>query len=135
MTDEEWKKVEDALRCPPFGFVRLKADGYNIAITYVREKNPMKYCLAVYVEDKIRIEWVTEDCEIRRKFYRRSVRKCLSKKALKEIGITEKRYEKVMGAKNEFVSYAPYWGSFARLKAHLIKNNSSIELIKANGSL
>lgn len=77
---------------------------------------------------------MTEDCEIRRKFYRSSVRKCMNKNDLKKIGITEKRYEKVMGVKNEFISYSPYWGSFARLKAHLIKNNSRIELIKASGS-
>lgn len=130
MTDEEWKKVEEALRCPPFGFVKLKADGYELTITFARDKSPMKYCLAVYVNGQMKFEWITEDCDIRRKFYHRSVRKQVSKKGLKEIGITEKQYEKVTGCKNECEFYMPYWGSFARLKAHLIKNNDSIELVR-----
>lgn len=133
MTAEEWKTVENALRCPPFGFVKLKVDGYDISIMFVREKNPMKYCLAIYVNDQMKVEWMTEECEISRKFFFKSVRKIVSKKGLKEIGMTEKRYEKITGRKNEYVSYMPYWGSFARLKSHLIKNNSSIELVKAIG--
>lgn len=63
MTPEEWKKVEDALSSP-YGRVEFKIDGYDITIMCVVEK-PLHYCLAVYVDGKIKGEWISQDCEIR----------------------------------------------------------------------
>ena len=86
MTPEEWKKVEDALSSPygrvefktdvdltdenagqkkvENGRVEFKIDGYDITIMCVVEK-PLHYCLAVYVDGKIKVEWISQDCEIR----------------------------------------------------------------------
>ena len=59
MTPEEWKKVEDALSSP-YGIVEFKIDGYDITIMCVVEK-PLHYCLAVYVDGKIKVEWISQD--------------------------------------------------------------------------
>lgn len=130
MTDEEWRKVEEALKHPPFGCVKMEADGYKLTITFAREQ-AMKYCLAVYVDNAIKVEWAKGECEISRKFYRKSTRRTISKAELKKIGMTEKQYEKIMGRKNEYDVYLPYWGSFARLKSHLQKNNNNLTLVTA----
>ena len=81
MTPEDWKNVEDALSSP-YGSVNLKIDGYDITIMCVVEK-PLHYCLAVYVDGKIKGEWISQDCEIRRKFYQKHTLDSKQKKRLK----------------------------------------------------
>lgn len=81
MTPEEWKKVEDALSSP-YGRVEFKIDGYDITIMCVVEK-PLHYCLAVYVDGKIKGEWISQDCEIRRKFYQKHTKSLLDSKQKK----------------------------------------------------
>ena len=51
--------VEDALSSP-CGIVEFKIDGYDITIMCVVEK-PLHYCLAVYVDGKIKVEWISQD--------------------------------------------------------------------------
>jgi hypothetical protein len=51
--------VEDALSSP-YGIVEFKIDGYGITIMCVVEK-PLHYCLAVYVDGKIKVEWISQD--------------------------------------------------------------------------
>ena len=66
----------------PYGSVNLKIDGYDITIMCVVEK-PLHYCLAVYVDGKIKGEWISQDCEIRRKFYQKHTLDSKQKKRLK----------------------------------------------------
>lgn len=56
MTKEDWEKVEKELSSI-FGRAKLMIDGYEITICYVQE-TVTKYCLAVYVDGKIRGEWL-----------------------------------------------------------------------------
>ena len=83
MTPEDWKNVEDALSSP-YGSVNLKIDGYDITIMCVVEK-PLHYCLAVYVDGKIKGEWISQDCEIRRKFYQKHTSSLLDSKQKKRL--------------------------------------------------
>ncbi len=48
MTVEEWKKVETELSSP-FGYVKLKIDGYNVTIQTQPDK-PLHYALVVYID-------------------------------------------------------------------------------------
>ena len=135
MTVEQWKKAENMLSTV-LGFVKMKVDGYDITIQYAKEK-PTKYVLAVYVNGEIRGEWLAEDCEIRRKFCYCGERQILSSKQKKKIfaGLTKReqtRFEKENRDRLYYKYYTPYFNSFRTLKAHLIKNNKSIELIEKN---
>lgn len=135
MTAEQWKKAENMLSTV-LGVVKMKVDGYDITIQYAREK-PTKYLLAVYVNGYIKGEWVTQDCEIRRKFYYCGEKQFFSAKEKKKIfaGFTKReqaRFEKENHDRLYYKYYTPYFGSFRTLKAHLIKNNKSIELVEEN---
>ncbi len=77
MTAEEWEKVESALNSP-FGRVKLKIDEYNIDIGIVLDK-PLKYCYAVYIDGIFKGNWLSEDCEIRRRFCQRRTKSLLTK--------------------------------------------------------
>ena len=135
MTAEQWKKAENMLSTV-LGVVKMKVDGYNITICYAREK-PTKYLLAVYVNGEIRGEWLTTDCEIRRKFYYCGEKQFFSAKEKKKIfaDFTKReqaRFEKENHDRLYYKYYTPYFGSFRTLKAHFIKNNKSIELVEEN---
>lgn len=82
MTDEEWKSIEAKLAMPP-AVIRLKVDGYNVTITHARV-NSLRFCLAIFVDDTFKMEWVLNDCEIRRKFCSKHTKSLLSKKRTKK---------------------------------------------------
>lgn len=67
MTDEQWKQVESRLS-RPFGSVKMQIDGYKITVV-VEPLKGMKLVLMVYVDGYFRGKWLTEDCDIRRRFY------------------------------------------------------------------
>ena len=132
MTNEEWQKVKEKL-VPPFGHVKLTVDGYRVSVGYVRT-GETKYSLAVYIDGIFKGEWLSEDCEIRRRFCHCSQKQLFTgnekKKLIGKIG--KREYEKLMkrDPRMYYTVYEPYFGSFRTLKAHLIKNNKSIELDK-----
>lgn len=127
MTNEEWKEVEDLLNgqwCP----VNLLIDGYKVS--YVLTRVGMTLKIMTYVDGEWRGAW-HDECEESKRF---ACPKKIGlgrkyKAALKKIG---KRYlkERNIDLDKTKTMYSPFWTSFKRLKAHLIKNNKSIELIK-----
>jgi hypothetical protein len=127
MTKEEWAEVERKLQSP-FGSVDLMCDGYKLTLQVQRDK--MRLVIMIYVNGHFKGIWF-DDCEERRRFFRPSTRKLhpassfkgFTKKELKTDWV-KKTMEKTM------TSYSPLWLSFRPLKAHLIKNNTSIELVK-----
>ena len=78
MTDEQWKQVESRLS-RPFGSVKMQIDGYKITVV-VEPLKGMKLVLMVYVDGYFRGKWLTEDCDIRRRFYYCSKRSLLTTK-------------------------------------------------------
>ena len=128
MTDEQWKEVEKKL-VPPFGRAELEIDGYKVVIV-AGLVDKMKYGFVVYVNGFIRAEWSMNDCEIRRRFYYESKKSLLKSSEKAKIKKMRKSVrEEIMKSAQDSV-FLPYWGSFSRLKAHLKKNNKSIELVK-----
>lgn len=128
MTDEQWKDVEKKL-VPPFGRVELEIDGYKVAIV-AGLVDKMKYGFVVYVNGFIRAEWSMNDCEIRRRFYYESKKSLLKGSEKAKIEKMRKSVREEILQRTKYSVYLPYWGSFSRLKAHLIKNNQSIELVE-----
>lgn len=125
MTKEQWKSAEERLGTP-YATVTLKIDGYRIDIQTVILK--MKLALAVYVDGKMSLEWVANDCEIRRKFYFGEKRTLLSRKQREELKKETKAIQKAVKERMAYKLYTPYWNSFRSLKRHLIQNCISIEL-------
>lgn len=133
MNDEQWKKAEEIVSCP-YGILRLKIDGYNITVIMAHEKG-LKYCLAVYVNGKIKGEWIVNDCEERRRFYHQVTKNTLTAKKKAEMikTVGKRRFEKWVKENPELYSYKyyePYFGSFRMLKSHFVKNNESIEMVE-----
>lgn len=131
MTATDWEKVENELSYP-FGRVKLRIDSHDVVIR-VEQEGPrsLKYVLAVYVDGHIKGEWITNDCEIRRKFYRKRTKSLLTKDFRKSpvFKRMKKNEQEEWIKKYTYEYYSPYFTSFKTLKAHFIKNNDSIELI------
>ena len=127
MTAEEWKTCEQRLFSNYRG-VRLKVDEYNLTIAVVPTKK-LKLEIMVYIDGEFRGEWIINDCEIRRRFYNKHKKCFYSQAEMKKIMRLRKalREEELKNA--YYYWYEPYWQSFRSLKSHLIKNNSSIELV------
>ena len=66
MTADEWKKAEQMLR-PPYGHAKFLIDGYNV-IVEMRLTSSTKFSFVVFVDGVFKGEWLTEDCDIRRRF-------------------------------------------------------------------
>ena len=128
MTDEQWKEVEKKL-VPPFGRVELEIDGYKVTIT-AQLVEKMKFSVVVYVNGFIRAEWSMNDCEIRRRFYYESKKSLLKGSEKAKIKKMRKSVREEIMKSAQYSVFLPYWGSFSRLKSHLIKNNQSIELVE-----
>lgn len=130
MTDEQWKELECKL-VPPFGRAKLTVDGYTVDII-VTPKSKMKYHLAVFVNDFIRAEWSMNDCDIRQRFYSESKKSLLKSSEKAKVKKMKKSIREEILKSTEYSVFYPYRNSFSRLKAHLVKNNQSIELVECH---
>ncbi len=127
MTNEEWKIVEHELSSL-FGSVKMKIDGYDVCVQVARV-SAMKFCLAIYIDGKFKGKWVTEDCEIRRRFCQQHKNSLLTREDRNRLKRERKVVREAVEKKATYYWYEPYWGSFRSMKNHLVKNNKSIELI------
>lgn len=131
MTEEQWKQAERQLSSL-YGKVKMKIDGYEITVV-VEPMKGMKLVLMVYVNGYFRGKWLTEDCDIRRRFYYCSKRSLLNAKAKKRLQREKKAIREEIQKEMEYTTFSPYFGSFRTLKSHFIKNNQSIELCEGAG--
>jgi hypothetical protein len=124
MTKVEWEQIEKSLQSP-WGQVELICDGYKLTLQVHRDK--MRLVIMTYINGHFKGIWMSEDCEERRRFLRPKVSKVYKDSFFK--GFTKKEQKYLKAKYDESITtYLPYWGSFRPLKAHLIKNNTSIEL-------
>ena len=91
MTKEEWESVEHKLLYPGEG-VHLKVDGYDVTLRVLIDK--MKMVIAVYVDGRIKAEWLVKDCDIRRRFYQRSKHSLLTAAEKKKLAKERKSVQK-----------------------------------------
>ncbi len=129
MTDIEWIDVHSQL-CDSYGvgIVKLLVDGYNI--TLITEKSSdLKFVIGVYINGKMHFEWMSNDCEERRRFYCQRKKLLISSKKLANLKISEKKRAEIR-EKNTYYYYQPYWTSFNAMRKHFEKNNSEIKLVK-----
>lgn len=124
---EDWKVVEERLKSLHWS-VELMCDGYNITIRLER-LNQFKNVILVYVNDEIKMKWLGEDCEERRRFFRPVKKSIFSQKQKASLKKMSKR-SGLIDPDASYTYYAAYWTSFRALKSHLTKNNSTIELVR-----
>ena len=130
ISKDDWKQIEKELS-GAYGTVELLIDGYEI-ILQVRWVGPRKFAIMTYVNGKFLAKWLSDDCEERRRFLCENKRYLWKPKTREAMRKLFKRYPKyyTSGDPAEFFRYyTPFWGSFSRLKAHLLKNNKSIEWV------
>lgn len=130
MTNEDWKHIENKLSYIG-SQIHLEIDGYSITLR-VEPYKKLKNCITVYVDGKIKNDWVFQDCEIRRRFYQKHT-KCLVKIDRKKLEGASKDVRKMVEEfqkEHTYEYFEPYWMTFNKMKCHFIKNNVSIELIK-----
>ncbi|WP_338414747.1 hypothetical protein [uncultured Sphaerotilus sp.] len=132
ITPADWKRIEEAL-AGRFGSEKLMCDGYKLTISREQEKN--KLVLVVYVNGVWKGEWLTNDCEERRRFFCRSERRLFSKARVEKnmAGMGKRQKEKFiaeMGLDKTMAFYMPVWSSFTALRRHLVKNNKEILVLQ-----
>lgn len=124
MTEKDWEVVRARIDVTPPA--HLIIDGYDIKISLQRVK--MKLYYLIIVNDTIKEEWMDEECEIRRKFYQCHKKHLFSTAEKKK---ADRALRKYMEENDKvYEHFGPWWGSFSRMKSHLIKNNQSIELVR-----
>lgn len=128
MIKEDWEFVEKELS-GIFGRVDLIVDNYNVTIA-CRLERTRHYALMVYIDGKFDLKWAQEDCDIRRRFCSRHTKCYLDQKQRNRLKRERKAFREEVKKRMTFEYFLPYWNSFRRMKAHFIKNNTSIELVK-----
>jgi len=128
-TKEQWGKIEKALT-RLYSSVIMQIDGFKVNMG-LRQLSTYKNGVVVLLNNELKGEWFTDESPERTKFYRPVVHNMWTRKtqiaAVKRYG---KREAKKQGYLDQRTGYSFFWGSFPRLKAHLIKNNENIELVK-----
>lgn len=130
MTKQDWAYVEEQLK-KQFVIVNLICDGYRLSLQLSRI-GKMSLAIFIYVNGELNGRWILDDCEERRRFFYPRVRYAMSEKDrkswVKDFG---KRWLKAhnIDVDKTYTDYLPWWRSFHSLKTHLIKNNTSIELV------
>lgn len=106
MKQYEWEEVEKAVRSGEN--VTLCIDGYEVTLKLVK-CNGFSTAVLPFINGEYKSEWLTHNCEERRRFYSTRVEECDG------IG---------------FVDCRATWTSFELMKKHFENNNGSIELLK-----
>ena len=124
-TRDEWKQIEE-VTTQLYSRVRLSIDGYDVVLQLGQiSKNRLAIC--IWVNGAFKSEWCEPGHEVARRFYRIQKRKLFSPKVIASFEkACGKKAARAHGFHDTFESVCGYWPSFARLKAHLIKNNDSI---------
>jgi hypothetical protein len=132
MTKAEWDEIKQTLSFP-WGSVTLLVDGFTLTLQ-VKRVSDLRFEIFPYVNGEFKGIWARDKTEEAVRFLRLKTvhlyspaqkakfTKGLSKKAIKE-------WLPDLDKKSTYYSWG--WSSFASLKAHLIRNNKSIELVRS----
>lgn len=131
MTDGQWKLVANRL-ASLFMPVKLMVDGYELTLE-VRQEKALKFVIVPFVNGWFKGEWLLNQTEEAKRFYRPVKRPVLSPSKKKKLthGLSKASVKKYFPDLDRTLEYySGYWPSFAPLKRHLIANNMSIELLE-----
>ncbi|WP_051617136.1 hypothetical protein [Desulfonatronovibrio hydrogenovorans] len=127
LSKEEWEEFEKNLSYP-YGWAELFCDGYKVTFNVERE-GTLRFAIVWYIDRKFKGKWLLEDCEIRRKFARPSVRNRWKKNMWK--GLPKRMLKRMKIDPDEKVTvHLWHWNSAKSLRRHLVKNCDKIEWVK-----
>ena len=136
-TKDQWKRIEEALS-GAYGSVDLDVDGYALRLE-VRRTGTLRYEILPFVNGWNKGEWISNDCEERRRFLRPVTRRLYSPAKVAEM---TRRLTK--RAATEFIErfkldashtyYLLSWPSMRSLRRHLVKNNERIRLLRIHNT-
>ena len=127
LTKEQWKTFRDTLSWA-HGVVHLEVDGYHLRLVVAPYK-PLSYVILPYVNGELHPEWIVDECEERRRFFRPYERYLHPEKHRLELLKIWGRLitkEKRAEINRKITGYDWCWRSPASLQRHLIANNQSI---------
>ncbi|NDY58933.1 hypothetical protein G3N56_19530 [Desulfovibrio sulfodismutans] len=130
MTKEDWDYVERGCS-HPYGHVQLMCDGFTLGLK-VESVGTLKYAIVPFVNGYFKGQWLFEDCEERRRFYRPSTRPILNRKQQEQEKKIARLAKRPSRHKETFTAWLPYWPSFGPLRRHLIRNNTDITLVRGD---
>lgn len=131
MTKEEWEKAEEALT-RFYSTVELNIDGYKVELV-LRKISTYKNAIMFYINGVFKGEWFLNDCEERRRFFRKQERTLLNAKGKAAFKKLSKKRQQEWKEQYTYYTYDCFWSSFGSLKRHLEKENKSIELVNIKG--
>lgn len=130
MTKAEWDQLKADLS-HAYGHAELLVDGFKLTLS-VQAVKPLKYEIVPYVNGVFEGKWCLDKTEEAVRFMR-PVKISLYKPAFKKKitkGLSQKRIKEIFPDIDKVgVYYVWGWPVFSSFKAHLIKNNQSIERI------
>lgn len=118
MSKADWEEVKERLE-RFWALVYLDCDGYKLALMLQRV-GTYKNKISFYVDGKFQGKWILQDCEERRRFFQPRKIYAWGKKEMR------------IDLDKTALAYSMFWSSFRALKAHLIRNNKEITLIREN---
>jgi hypothetical protein len=128
MKNEDWKRVEHALR-EPYGHAVLMCDGYKLTLSVFYTK--MRLEIGWHVNGRFRMEWLTEDTDIRRRFARPVMRRVYKRKNYSAAFKKAMKREGVDLDETRLVYYWS-WQSPVTLVRHLKKTCQAVALLEIN---
>jgi len=130
MNKEDWESVARHLTWPG-AQARLQCDQFMVTLQVQRDK--MRMYIAVYVDGWMKGEWMTTDCEERRRFLRPITHrpKPHTKHQLKLLG---KKWCDDQRVKYTRTYYTPFWPSAKALRRHFEKYNISVARTEIDAS-
>ena len=129
MNKDDWKRVENELS-HLYGRISLQCDQYRVTLVNA-PTGPFSSAISVYVNGWFKGEYLLNDCEERRRFYRCSSKFVFPASMRKKIKKLPKRARERMGwdPDKKYTSYSGIWKSLNSMIRHLKANNQSIEII------
>lgn len=130
MTKTEWDQLKADLS-HAYGHAELLVDGYQLTLR-IQAVKALKYEIMPYVNGQFKGMWIIEKTEEALRFLRPVTRHLYSPAQKKRItkGLSKKSVNELCPNLNKCSTYYQWgWPSFTGLKAHLIKNNKSIERV------
>lgn len=129
MTNEQWEIVRKNVEESAAGIAYLLIDGYEIALS-MQPTSCYKNAIAVYVNGRIKGEWLLrkDDAakEICQRFFQPHTKMLSIRKGVK----LSQKQKAELKAKFGYTYCDPWRTSFRKLKAHLVRNNKNIQLLR-----
>lgn len=129
MTKEEWELVRRNVERGLGGKAYLRIDGYEITLM-MEPIDHYRNAIAVYVDGKIKGEWLLQKDELGKEICRRFFQPHTTTPSIAKGIKLSKKQKAELKEKYGYTYYEPWWTSFGRLKAHLVRNNKNITIIK-----